>query len=134
MARVSSTSVTIGTVLNTLILCFGIYLLVCVYRLSEHENAKYVLPKLGDLYANQTLSLFAVLCLGVAALGYVVIFCFGDCCFNIYLSIAVSLIVTMGFCLFPILKDYGRFERAMRGEVQVDDVGAFGKNFLNNLG
>lgn len=113
MARVSSTSVTVGTVINTLILvrplsaqllydfcelnfffptlctfsfqiqCFGIYLVVCVARLAEHENAKYVLPKLGDLYADQTLALFGVLCLGVAILGYVVIFCFGDCCFNI---------------------------------------------------
>lgn len=83
MARVSSSSVTIGTILNTVILCFGIYLVVCVARLSEHENAKYVLPKLGDLFADQTLALFGVLCLGVAILGYVVIFCFGDCCFSI---------------------------------------------------
>lgn len=49
------------------------------------------------------------------------------------MSIAVSLIVTMGFCLYPILKDYTKFEKAMRGELEVNDVGTFGKNLVNNV-
>lgn len=48
------------------------------------------------------------------------------------MSVAVSLIVTMGFCLYPILKDYSKFERAMRGELEISDIGTFGKNFINN--
>lgn len=50
-----------------------------------------------------------------------------------YLTIAVSLIITMGFCLWPILKDYAAFERAMRGEIEAKDVGTFSKNLVNNV-